>query len=68
MGALANTKLGEHYTIAKSTGSISMGEIIAFGMAVLLFWGLGKWGPIKAHPGWRFLIALSVVASMCMVD
>lgn len=65
MGALAKTVLGEHYTIAKSTGSISIGEIVGLALGALVFYLGGKF---KVPDKFRFPLALLIIFIFCMVD
>jgi hypothetical protein len=65
MGALNKTVLGEHYTISKSTGSISVGEILGIGVAAAIFYLGGK---LKIPDKYRFPLALLVIFIFCMVD
>jgi len=65
MGALSKTVLGEHYTIAKSAGSISMGEIVGFICAILFFYLAPK---LNIPDKFRFPLALAILFIYCMVD
>jgi hypothetical protein len=65
MGALSKTVLGEHYAIAKSAGSISVGEILGLALAAGIFYLGGK---LKIPDKYRFPLCLLVIFIFCMVD
>lgn len=56
--------LKQHFTIAKSAGSISLGEIIGLILAIVVFYAGGK---LRIPEKFRFPLALLVIFIFCML-